>query len=113
MKKDSRRSQRVADLVRSEISNLLLTEVHDPEIRLVTIDAGVKPEVVGDVAAAIGTPGDPYHAAPLDAGDLSRGTPDGSRRRRDENRLTRPHTGDTQKAKVRGQARDAEDSDRR
>jgi ribosome-binding factor A len=37
MKKDSRRSQRVADLVRAELSQLLLTEVHDPELRLVTI----------------------------------------------------------------------------
>lgn len=46
MKKDSRRSQRVADLVRSEISNLLLTEVHDPEIRLVTItDVEMPPDL--------------------------------------------------------------------
>ena len=46
MKKDSRRSHRVADLVRSEISNLLLTEVHDPEIRLVTItDVEMPPDL--------------------------------------------------------------------
>ncbi len=37
MKKESRRSQRVADLVRAEISNLLLLEAHDPELRKVTI----------------------------------------------------------------------------
>ncbi len=37
MKKDSRRSQRVADLVRSELSLLVLTEAHDPDLRGVTI----------------------------------------------------------------------------
>lgn len=37
MKKESRRSQRVADLVRAEISNLLLIEAHDPELKGVTI----------------------------------------------------------------------------
>ena len=37
MKNDSRRSQRVADLVRSELSLLVLTEAHDPELRRVTI----------------------------------------------------------------------------
>lgn len=37
MKKESRRSQRVADLVRAEISNLLLTEAHDPQLRKVTV----------------------------------------------------------------------------
>lgn len=37
MKKESRRSQRVADLVRSEISLLLLTEAHDPDVKTVTI----------------------------------------------------------------------------
>ena len=37
MKKESRRSQRVADLVRAEISTLLLMEAHDPELRKVTI----------------------------------------------------------------------------
>ncbi len=37
MKQDSRRSQRVADLVRSELSLLVLTEAHDPELRKVTI----------------------------------------------------------------------------
>ncbi len=37
MKKDSRRSQRVADLVRAEISSLVLIEAHDPDLRGVTI----------------------------------------------------------------------------
>jgi ribosome-binding factor A len=37
MKKESRRSQRVADLVRAEVSSLLLIEAHDPELRKVTI----------------------------------------------------------------------------
>jgi ribosome-binding factor A len=37
MKKESRRSQRVADLVRSELSLLLLTEAHDPAVKTVTI----------------------------------------------------------------------------
>jgi ribosome-binding factor A len=37
MKKESRRSQRVADLVRSELSLLLLTEAHDPDVKNVTI----------------------------------------------------------------------------
>ena len=37
MKKESRRSQRVADLVRAELSLLVLTEAHDPELRKVTI----------------------------------------------------------------------------
>lgn len=37
MKKESRRSQRVADLVRAELSLLLLTEAHDPDVKTVTI----------------------------------------------------------------------------
>jgi ribosome-binding factor A len=37
MKKESRRSQRVADVVRSVLSSLLLTEAHDPELRKVTV----------------------------------------------------------------------------
>ena len=37
MKKESRRSQRVADLVRAEISRLVLIDAHDPELRKVTI----------------------------------------------------------------------------
>jgi ribosome-binding factor A len=37
MKKDPRRSHRVALLVREEISRLALTEAHDPELRKVTI----------------------------------------------------------------------------
>lgn len=39
MRKQSRRSQRVADLVRAELSKLLLTEAHDPELKFVTITA--------------------------------------------------------------------------
>ncbi len=37
MKKESRRSQRVADLVRAELSLLVLTEAHDPDLRRVTV----------------------------------------------------------------------------
>ncbi|MDQ2870227.1 MAG: 30S ribosome-binding factor RbfA [Acidobacteriota bacterium] len=37
MKKESRRAQRVSDLVRAEISRLVLLEAHDPELRKVTI----------------------------------------------------------------------------
>jgi ribosome-binding factor A len=37
MPKDSRRSQRVADLVRAELSRLVLTEAHDPDLHRVTI----------------------------------------------------------------------------
>ncbi len=37
MKKESRRSQRVADLVRAELSRLVLIEAHDPELHAVTI----------------------------------------------------------------------------
>ncbi len=39
MKKESRRSQRVADLVRAELSNLVLVEAHDPAVKGVTITA--------------------------------------------------------------------------
>jgi len=39
MKKESRRSQRVADLVRAELSNLLLIEAHDPAVKGVTVTA--------------------------------------------------------------------------
>ena len=46
MKSDSRRSQRVADLVRSELSRLVLTEAHDPELRRVTItDVEMPPDL--------------------------------------------------------------------
>jgi ribosome-binding factor A len=37
MKKENRRSQRVADLVRAELSSLLLVEAHDPAVRGVTV----------------------------------------------------------------------------
>ena len=37
MKKESRRSQRVADLVREELSKLLLIEAHDPAVKGVTV----------------------------------------------------------------------------
>jgi len=37
MPKDSRRSHRVADLVRAELSRLVLIEAHDPDLRRVTI----------------------------------------------------------------------------
>lgn len=46
MKKESRRSQRVADLVRAELSLLLLTEAHDPDVKTVTItDVEVPPDL--------------------------------------------------------------------
>lgn len=43
MKKESRRSQRVADLVRAEISRLVLLEAHDPELKKVTITDVIMP----------------------------------------------------------------------
>jgi ribosome-binding factor A len=46
VKKESRRSQRVADLVRAEISSLLLLEAHDPDVKTVTItDVEVPPDL--------------------------------------------------------------------
>lgn len=46
MKKESRRSERVADLVRAEISRLVLIEAHDPELRTVTItDVEMPPDL--------------------------------------------------------------------
>ena len=46
MKQETRRSQRVADLVRSELSLLVLTEAHDPELRRVTItDVEMPPDL--------------------------------------------------------------------
>ena len=46
MKKDSRRSHRVADLVRAEVSLLLLTEAHDPAVKLVTVtDVEMPPDL--------------------------------------------------------------------
>ena len=46
MKKESRRSQRVADLVRSELSVLVLTEAHDPDLRKATItDVEMPPDL--------------------------------------------------------------------
>jgi ribosome-binding factor A len=43
MKKETRRSQRVADIVRAEISTLLLLEAHDPELRKVTVTEVLMP----------------------------------------------------------------------
>ena len=46
MKKESRRSSRVSDVVRAEISRLVLTEAHDPELRRVTItDVEMPPDL--------------------------------------------------------------------
>lgn len=46
MKKESRRSQRVADVVRSVLSSLLLIEAHDPELKKVTItDVQMPPDL--------------------------------------------------------------------
>src|SRR6185295_11656434 len=46
MKKDSRRSSRVSDLVRAELSRLVLTEARDPELKRVTItDVEMPPDL--------------------------------------------------------------------
>jgi ribosome-binding factor A len=46
MMKDSRRSQRVALLVREELSRLVLTEAHDPDLHRVTItDVEMPPDL--------------------------------------------------------------------
>ena len=46
MKKDSRRSQRVADIVRAELALLVLTEAHDPDLHRVTItDVEMPPDL--------------------------------------------------------------------
>jgi len=46
MKKESRRSSRVSDLVRAELSRLVLTEAHDPELKRVTItDVEMPPDL--------------------------------------------------------------------
>ena len=46
MKKESRRSQRVADLVRAELSRLVLTEAHDRTLHAVTItDVEMPPDL--------------------------------------------------------------------
>ena len=46
MKKDSRRSQRVADVVRGELSRLILLEAHDKDLHLVTItDVEMPPDL--------------------------------------------------------------------
>jgi ribosome-binding factor A len=46
VKKETRRSQRVALLVREELSRLVLTEAHDPELKRVTItDVEMPPDL--------------------------------------------------------------------
>jgi ribosome-binding factor A len=46
MKKESRRSQRVADLVRAELARIVLTEAHDPDLKGVTItDVEMPPDL--------------------------------------------------------------------
>lgn len=46
MKKETRRSQRVADLVRAELSSLVLIEAHDPDLHRVTItDVEMPPDL--------------------------------------------------------------------
>jgi len=46
MKKDSRRSQRVADVVRAQLSRLILLEAHDKDLHLVTItDVEMPPDL--------------------------------------------------------------------
>jgi len=46
MKKETRRSQRVADLVRAELSRLVLTEARDKHLRSVTItDVEMPPDL--------------------------------------------------------------------
>jgi len=46
MAKPSRRSHRVADLVRAELARIVLTEAHDPDLRGVTItDVEMPPDL--------------------------------------------------------------------
>jgi len=46
MAKPSRRSQRVADIVRAELARIVLTEAHDPHLRGVTItDVEMPPDL--------------------------------------------------------------------
>jgi ribosome-binding factor A len=46
VKKESRRSQRVADVVRAELSRLLLLEAHDPDLHRVTVtDVEMPPDL--------------------------------------------------------------------
>jgi ribosome-binding factor A len=46
MKKDNRRSQRVADVVRAELSRLILLEAHDKDLHLVTVtDVEMPPDL--------------------------------------------------------------------
>jgi ribosome-binding factor A len=46
VKKDSRRSQRVADVVRAELSRLILLEAHDPDLHRVTVtDVEMPPDL--------------------------------------------------------------------
>jgi ribosome-binding factor A len=46
VKKDSRRSQRVADVVRAQLSRLILLEAHDKDLHLVTItDVEMPPDL--------------------------------------------------------------------
>ena len=46
MKKDNRRSQRVADVVRAELSRLILLEAHDKDLHLATItDVEMPPDL--------------------------------------------------------------------
>jgi ribosome-binding factor A len=46
MKKESRRSQRVADIVRAELASIVLTEAHDPDLHRVTItDVEMPPDL--------------------------------------------------------------------
>ena len=46
MKKETRRSQRVADVVRAELSRLLLLEAHDPDLRQITVtDVEMPPDL--------------------------------------------------------------------
>ena len=46
MRKESRRSQRVADVVRAELSRLILLEAHDPDLRPVTVtDVEMPPDL--------------------------------------------------------------------
>jgi ribosome-binding factor A len=46
VRKETRRSQRVSDVVRSVLSSLLLTEAHDPELKKVTVtDVEMPPDL--------------------------------------------------------------------
>src|SRR5581483_4848922 len=81
------------------------------EVAGLVVDAGVEPQLVGDVAALFGSAGDSDRAAALDLGDLSDHRADGSGCRRDDHRLAGLGLADLEQAEVGSQARHAEPAD--